>query len=801
MREVHGRCQGTRASIRRALAPSSSMCRKGDLSAKVLLISLVSGSTPALAQDVIDEVVVTAQKREQNLQDVPISITALSQDQMDATGVRGIEDVARLTPGLNFDRLGGSDTSISIRGVASNTGASTTGIYIDDTPIQTRNDVGFTPGGAYPKVFDLERIEVLRGPQGTLYGAGSQGGTIRFITKKPNLKETEWYGRTELASTREGDPSYEAGLSVSGPFVEDALGFTLSSWYRHDGGWVDQVKYPSGQPVAEDSNSAENYSVRAAITWLPTEQLSITPSIYFQKIEKDDSDEVWLPSEISGFSQPLGKYERGTRLPDRYEDKFVLATLQADYELSNGNMALAWNSSYYDREKRQDADFTFFEAALWIGTPFPPDENDVAPSFELVTNKSFTHEVRLQSTDDNARVSWVIGAFYSQFETASYTTVSNFWLDGFARDAFGVPIEAILGAPLLQPGDITYIHDLDADDTQVAGFANVDFKPTDHLTFTAGLRYADTKLEYATNLGGPVNNPGGPSAGEQDDQSWTGKIGVSYQTDGGENFYLNVAQGTRIGGVVRPVGSSCDADLAALGFSSEPETYDPDDLLSYEVGAKTSLLGGRATFNASAYYIDWQDIQQAVDLPGCGVDIILNLGTAVIQGFDVEASALLGEHFQVGAGIAYTDAEFSETVQATDVTGTAARYVSDGDAIPVVPFSAYLWGHASFQLASWKSYARFDYSYLAGVDGPTITTNIANAPYSPHAFDNPFSRSLNLRVGVELLAGWDVSLFVNNVMDEDQTLGKRNHAGDSPLYLGYRQQPRTIGVTATYRIR
>src|SRR5215471_9941122 len=186
----------------------------------------------------LQEVVVTATRREENLSRVPISVTALTQDALDSRGIKDFSEVARFTPGVNFDNSG--TNNISIRGISGTGGAGTTGIYIGDTPIQMRA-LAFNPDEALPKSFDLDRIEVLRGPQGTLFGSGSEGGTVRYITTQPSLTKTSIYSRAELATTEGGDPSYEAGIAVGGPLVDGKLGARVTVWYRRDGGWIDHI--------------------------------------------------------------------------------------------------------------------------------------------------------------------------------------------------------------------------------------------------------------------------------------------------------------------------------------------------------------------------------------------------------------------------------------------------------------------------------------------------------------------------------------------------------------------------------
>jgi len=193
----------------------------------------------------LEEIVVTATRHEEGLSRVPISVSAYTKDAMDIKGIKDIGDVARFTPGVAFDA--GQTNQISIRGISSTGGSGTTGIYIDDVPIQVRN-LGFNADDALLKVFDLERIEVLRGPQGTLFGAGSEGGTIRYITTQPSLTKTSVYAKTETSYTQGGDVSYEGGVAAGGPIIDGTFGMRASVWYRRDGGWIDRVdSYWAGQ--------------------------------------------------------------------------------------------------------------------------------------------------------------------------------------------------------------------------------------------------------------------------------------------------------------------------------------------------------------------------------------------------------------------------------------------------------------------------------------------------------------------------------------------------------------------------
>lgn len=254
------------------------------LGAALPVIAQTSSSEGAAAGG-LQEVVVTATRREERLQDVPISVSAFSQEKLDAQGLRSIDDLTRLSPGVAFlrDGMGSSanyndeNSDINIRGIDSQAGTSTIGIYIDDTPVQSRH-IGFGAVNVFPALFDLDRVEVLRGPQGTLFGAGAEGGVVRFITPEPGLTRSSGYLRAEVATTKGGDPSYELGAAAGGPIVDDVLGFRISASFRRDGGWVDRVNYnltPTANPVlpnpvfsavtSSNANWQETVTFRAAL--------------------------------------------------------------------------------------------------------------------------------------------------------------------------------------------------------------------------------------------------------------------------------------------------------------------------------------------------------------------------------------------------------------------------------------------------------------------------------------------------------------------------------------------------------
>src|ERR1700731_2613771 len=233
----------------------------------------------------LQEIIVTSTRREESLSRVPISVTALTQESLDERGIKDFSEVARFTPGVNFDNSG--TNNISIRGISGTGGAGTTGIYLDDTPIQMRA-LAFSPDEALPKSFDIDRVEVLRGPQGTLFGSGSEGGTVRYITTQPSLTKASIYAREEVSYTQGGSINYEAGIAAGTPVIDGTLGVRASVWYRRDGGYIDRIDPVTLATDQKNANFDQTTLIRLAAVWAPTEHLTVTPSIYYQDRYRND---------------------------------------------------------------------------------------------------------------------------------------------------------------------------------------------------------------------------------------------------------------------------------------------------------------------------------------------------------------------------------------------------------------------------------------------------------------------------------------------------------------------------------
>src|SRR5256886_318170 len=438
MRRVRERrSRGTRALIGASMV--ALVCVPGTGRAQEQASSTESTAGP------LQEITVTATRREESLSKVPISVTALTQEGLDDRGVKDFSEVARFTPGVNFDNSG--TNNISIRGISGTGGAGTTGIYLDDTPIQMRA-LAFNPDEAVPKSFDIARVEVLRGPQGTLFGAGSEGGTVRYITTQPSLTKTSIYSRAEFSSTQGGDPSYEAGVAVGGPLVQDKFGARLSVWYRKDGGWIDRIDPVTLATVDKNANHDETVLVRLAGLWAPSEHWSITPSIYYQDRARNDISTYWPL-----YSDP-GAHRFVSADPSRRSspDKFYLPSLKIEGDI--GSARLISNTSYYHRENQTGYEGTlynlgFYQAFVFFpptplidgnGVHLPPGATNYrSPSSIDNGQQNITQEIRLQSTDPNARLLWTTGLFFSENRQSYLEQIHDPLLNELALALTGAP--------------------------------------------------------------------------------------------------------------------------------------------------------------------------------------------------------------------------------------------------------------------------------------------------------------------------------------------------------------------------
>ena len=789
--------------------------------ALLLALAPASYATDAGEGAGLEEIVVTATRREARLEDVPISIAVFSQEKLDVQGVRAIDDLARLTPGVTFERngVGASGdyndeiTDINIRGIDSTAGTPTVAVYIDDTPIQSRR-IGFGTFNAYPALFDLDRVEVLRGPQGTLFGASSEGGSVRFISPEPGLAAYSGYARSELASTAAGNPSYEAGAAVGGPIIEDVLGFRASASYRMDGGYVDRVDYLTGAVVDPRANWQETSTARAAFAWKVTDTLTIEPSIYRQELHLNDTGAYW--NVLSDPSADV--FRNGNAGPDTSRDPLYLASVRVKWNL--GFADLLSNTAYYSRRQHAFVDYTQFYGAIYLGNPFPTTPGDVGTVYVADQQDNFYQEIRIASKDASAPFVWNAGVYFAHLDENNVQFEHDPSLNAQYLAANGQPfctpsVPCPNGVVYYQP----YAREIDR---QVAVFGEITVKILPTLSLTAGARFSHDYYR-GQSLSGGADGAGATLLEDHaaDENPVTPKAVLGWQPRTESLYYVSATKGFRPGGTNNDYGvvESCVAGLIALGLQPGPDgkyhsqtSYGSDSLWSYEIGTKQTVLERRLQINASVYLVDWKNIQQAVYLPSCGDFFTSNLGRARSTGGDLEVLWRPSEALTLDVTVARTDAKYTATTCLPGLTVSAAGclsstagniggpIVTQGDHLVAAPWTFV--GSAEYVGASigpGKPYLRIDYQYAAAQRAllPGQDPNNGNADQTIPGL--PVVSTLGLRGGFRW-NGADVSLFVQNALNTHPLLfSSRDTTGSDPLYFDHTDRPRTVGVTATYR--
>ncbi len=808
----------------------------------LLAATEVSGATADTDSDSagLDEIVVTATRREERLQDVPISVSAFSQEKLDAQGLKNIDDLARLSPGVTFSRNGmgssanyndeGSD--INIRGVDSTAGTSTTGIYIDDTPVQTRH-VGFGSVNAFPELFDLDRVEVLRGPQGTLFGAGAEGGAVRFIAPEPDVTKTSAYARADLSENKAGDSSYEIGAAFGAPIIDDVLAFRVSASDRRDGGWVDRVGYSlspnasvatptpvyGGDVVEGDSNWQTTKTARVALKWKVNENLEITPSVYWQELHINDTAAYWVA--LSDPSSDI--YRNGNARDNPSTDPFTLSAIKVKWDL--GFASLFSNTAYFERDQHSTSDYTQYLRATWSSIPsglpagqvqyqYPntfPAPGDGGYAVFQDNQHNFYEEIRLASKDADAAFVWTTGFYFSHLDENVPETIIDPTLNNeVIAYTGGADSVCYPGQPC--PGGQIFYGPIDkVVDRQLALFGDLTYKITDTFKVTGGLRasrleFTGTVYETGPFLGTTISSRGGAT-----EDPVTPKAVLSWQPDHDNLVYASASKGFRPGGPNVGVGGICQGNLTALGLSQVPGQFSSDSLWSYELGSKNTFFDNTLSIDASVFYIDWSNIQQNVYLPACGEQFTANLGKAKSEGGDIEVLYKPVPAVTFDLTAAYTDARLTKTTCAgtliyngTQCAGggtTAGPIASKGDALLGAPWS--FTAAVEYHFPLWEGrlpYVRLDEQYTTAQRSLLQSQDPNNALYDTTIPGLPISQNLSLRAGLRF-NGLDISIYGNNLTDAHPIeYESRDIAGATDsLYFGRGVRPLQAGVTAIYR--
>ncbi len=806
-----------------------------------------SSSTGAGAQ--LEQVVVTATRRAEAISKVPMSISALTQTNMDIRGIKDITDVARFTPGIHIDNSG--TNNIAIRGIASSGGAGTTGIYIDDTPIQIRA-LAFNPDETLPQAFDLERVEVLRGPQGTLFGAGSEGGTVRYITTPPSLTRTSFYSRDEVSTTQGGAPSYEAGIAAGTPIIDGKLGVRATVWYRHDGGYIDLIDPVTLATIQHNANSANSTLLRLDAIWAISDTWRVRPGFYYQSRVSNNTDDYWPI-----YSNPSSDHFVSAD-PDRRErpDKFYLPSLQVTGDF--GKFQLIENVSYYHRKETSAYEGTIYNLGFYqspsvfnavgqnpplpllldgSGVHLPPGATDYrSPATVDNGQQNFIEELRLQSTDPDSPLTWTTGLFFSNERQTYLEQIHDPLLNELTTVYYGTTYDQVFcnydataGActtpytPVLYdpryPND-SYFLQTAAKDTQYAWYGEASYAFTSRWKLTLGARESHMRYTFNTLTGGPqlFLTPPQTGSGAISENAFTPKVSLAYQYNSNNLYYATYAKGFRPGGANNPVPyAACAPDFQNFGITASPKTFSSDSVNSYEVGSKNNF-GGRIQLAASVYYIRWNNIQQTVVPPICQISFIANLGQAVAKGADVQLDAALGDHWTAEITAGYTDARYTADARfsATETT----PIVSNGDAItgqggqPNSPVTASIGLQYEFSLLQHDSFVRFDDEYQGRPKWLSPQQDPNTQQYDIVNYQLGSTNFMSMRAGMRFSA-WRFELFVNNLANSHTVTnyawsidpgvcaaaGTMDFGCESSTRLQnqWTFPPRTFGLTGIYR--
>ncbi|MDB6092177.1 MAG: TonB-dependent receptor [Gammaproteobacteria bacterium] len=739
------------------------------------LLLLVCGLTaaPARAQTApaaaeLDEIIVTAEKRSENLQNVPLSITAVTGVALEESGARTVSDISRLVPGLSVSSTGPGQSEVIVRGISSGIALSilgnvaTVGYYLDETPV---SDLSRNLDAA---LVDLERVEVLRGPQGTLYGTSSMGGAIRYISHKPDLNEFSARSSLALSHTdHSGELNREADGVVNIPLIPGKLAVRAAAFFQGWGGYIDRYAIdPTNYalidpnvPVRRNVNSSRLGGARISVKFQPNDYLELLPSVLFQKTAVDD------PSTID---KPPGSLDNAIQVRDIEEwqtDVVKLANLTATVKLPQ--FEIVSSTSYYDRVPDSIEDWSKLASYVLGEAPYPFYQ------FTRFSQKSWTEELRVSKSAGPLR--GVVGVYY---QTRNNGLIIDDPVSPGYNERFGTNV------------DTFFTTDETTKTRDRAAFTELNYDATSKFTITAGVRTSKTTQTHESVSDGYFN--GGPSSDNNttSSRSTTPKFGISYQATPDALLYATTAKGARPGGSQHFVPVPfCTPYLEGLGLTQAPKEYAPDSLWSYEIGSKNRLYGGHLVVNASAYYIDWKTIQQEVNL-GCGFPIISNFGRAKSRGAELESTLRPMPGLTLSANAAYTEA--------TAESETFGVPVQIGDPLLNTP--------------KWAYGAAVDYTHQISPAFELIShIDSSYTSWTAAVFDktNPFYRRppynlVNLNVGLHSLSGhWRARLFMDNVTNRHAETGQYfSNTGNSDFPPDIRalglNRPRTTGIRAEY---
>lgn len=715
----------------------------------------------------LEEIIVTATRRSERLQDVPLSITAFSQDDLTTKGIVGYEGLARETPGVVLNKPTANFNNFTARGIATNGyGANlqnTVAIYIDELPISTIGNTTVLD----PNLFDVERIEFLRGPQGTLFGSGSLSGALRILTKSPDLNSFDAAAMVDTGVTDGDSLRQRYNGMLNAPLIDDKLALRLVGFYRDEEGYVDNI----GTGV-KNSNTLIDWGGRAILLWKPTDALSVRLLASYE-----DSN----PKDSALIDPRLGDLKRNSDRPDLFVGELTSFNATIEYQFDGALLTSSSTYSTFDQKFFVDLAGTF-NGAIAFGLD--------AYGYQ----DTFVEELRLASdSDPGDKFDWVIGGFFldRRHDVDYFYRSSPEFLA--ARGITGLPDEYY---------QRQYNHALSH---EIAGFGELTYHISDRVWLTGGLRYGGLDSQvyveggynsaYLTNalLGivGPLAMiPVAPTTGvKAKERRPSYKISASFQPIPAVTTYATVSTGFRAPVVNAFAGRSSLVDPNDLVIPNGAET---DKIQNYEIGAKSTWFNGRLTSNLAAYLIDWSDIQVQANRVSDSVQFATNIGEARSKGFEFEIMALPMQGLQVGVSGSFNQAH---------VTKLSPQEAAISGAVPDARLAA-----PKFQGAAYLNYG-FDVTATARgffsaafqhVDSfPSSFPRVPGAPsrvLPTYGYTDSYN-NVNLTLGT-ILGQLTVTTYVENLLNDDSVTYIHPEA-----FLANRfgtMRPRTIGLRINY---
>ena len=746
-------------------------------------------STAGQQDSVPADIIVTAQRREQTLIDVPQSISVIGEEALERQVARSFIDYAQLVPGFTVTQDNPGETRLILRGVNTGGVGSTVATYVDDTPFGASGSLsnGAILAGDFD-TFDVARVEVLRGPQGTLYGSNSLGGVLKFVTNAPNTRAVEVRGQVGLEATRGGELGHLGNLVVNLP-LGDTVALRASGFYRKTGGYFD-APARGGKNV----NGSTSYGGRVSLLFKPTDALSFRLFALFQNIESDSPSTFQAnPRTLRPVNPltgaPVGKGDRTRyeRLPEVNNLDYRLYAGTVDYDLGFATLSSITSYSEQVRDELGDISTTGTRGlANLIYAPTAP--NTIGLAFENdVGVEKLTQEVRLQSPD-NDRFEWVVGGYYTDEKTA---LIQEFFPFSFATQQLlptAVTLPAFLGGTSISQFVVARIS---ADYEELAGFASGTLKFGDSFDITAGGRYSRNKqrsVQQVTQLGN-----GAPQFGDSSESVFTYSISPRFEFNKRSSLYARVAKGYRPGGpTFIPPG-------AGPNF---PREFDSDTLVSYELGFRTQTADRTFAFDGSVYYIDWDNILilSTANSAAGPVGVNSNGGRARIKGVELTGTVRPSRGLSLIGTLTYNDAKLrDDTIPpggGLNLTGGLK-----GDRLPYTP-----------KLGANLS-ADYEWSLAPDLEA-FVGGNIRHVGKQTAGFSTAYRAAFNDRIRidsyntVDLRAGvssgrYTAQLFARNLFDKYGVVSAGGYPFAVPAALGGNAtplinvstiRPRTVGI-------